>query len=133
MLRVDLNAESLDARSGLAVGAQVVGGNIVIFGDPAVDIGGAGLAHDVENVEQGNEASALHGPLGSRAIPNITENAALAECEQYLRRLIVRGGMAEIAAGGKLSYFPSPREIWHLRQIDVDATLQAEGSAGAFQ
>jgi len=133
MLRVDLNAESFDARSGLAVGALVVGRNVVILRDPAVDVGGARLAYDVEDVDQGDETGALHNPFGSRAIPDIAQNAAIAECQQYLRGLIVGSGMAEITAGGKLSYFPAPREIRHLRQIDVYGALQAERRAGAFQ
>src|ERR1700683_3305961 len=133
MLRVDLNAESFDARRGLAVGALVVGRNIVILCDPAVDIGGARLANDVENVDQGNKTGILRRPFGSRAVPDIAQNAAVAERHQYLGRLIVGGGMAEIATRGKLSYFPTPRKIWHLPQIDVDAALQGEGSAGAFQ
>src|SRR5436190_1382211 len=56
MLRIDLQADALDARSRASVSALVILYDIARFGNPAVQLIRARLAHECENVHKRNRA-----------------------------------------------------------------------------
>ena len=133
MLRIDLQAKTIDARGGFAIGAFVVGSDVAALGDPLVRIGCAGLADDGINVHERNVAGALHGALGRGGIPDVREDALVVESDQHLRGLVVSGGAAEIAACRKLGDLPAPGEPGHLAGVDTHAMFETEAGFDALE
>src|SRR5436190_1363385 len=109
MLRINLQANAFHVWDGPAKSPLVIGRDIVLLGDPAVRLGGAGLADHREDVDQRNGAGTLSQALGRVRIPYIRQDPAIRESDQHLGRLIVCRATAEVAALRQSRDLPLPR------------------------
>ena len=133
MLGVDLEPQTLHARRRFSVGFLVIVGDVVGFGNPAVQVGRAGLADHGKNPEEGNGAGVLEDPFGSGGIPDVGEHAVVAEGDQDLSGLVVGAGAAKIAAYGKPRDLPLPVQERGFGEVDVEAAFESEGGFDAFE
>ena len=75
---------------------------------------------------KGKRTGALPCALGRRGIPDVGQNTAVGEGHQHLRRLVVGGVAAEIAAGRQLDSLSSSRSA---ADIELTSTSTPRSSA----
>src|SRR5580704_18376406 len=84
-------------------------------------------------MNQGDMTSVLPGSFGSGGVPDVGQNVAIGEGHEHLRGLIVGGGEADVAAGGKLSHLPAPGEQWILIEVHIHSALERERGLAALE
>src|SRR6478672_7436715 len=87
VLRIDLQADTSYVRHGSAERPLIVGRNIVLLGDPAIRLRGAGLADDRKDVDEGNRTGTLGEAFRRVGVPDVGENPAVGERDEDLRGL----------------------------------------------